>query len=150
MRGTMGFFLMTHRRYDVTFQMWNQFLCYHRVRSGGGILCLSIPSLWHRGLPDTKIWHAVRRFFTDIQKTFVAVANWKLCKDWWYNAHSSIFALINFGIDGFAFRRFPCRHHADESLGESGKAVFKFSSCWYCRLTMEQHWPLLIIQSFQR
>lgn len=84
-----------HRRYDVTFHvMWNQFLCYHRVRSdnSGAILCLSGPSLWHRELPDTEIWHAVRWFFTGIQKTFVIVENWnRLCKAWWCGALSSVF-----------------------------------------------------------
>lgn len=135
MRGTVGFFYDTqtvwHDFSDVeSILVLSQSPIWHSwFRNSGSILCLSLPSLWHPELLDTKFWHAVRRFFTGIQKTFVVVENWnQLCKDWWCNAHSSVFFLISFGTDGFVFRSYSCRHHADETLGIVWKNSYQSSA----------------------
>lgn len=64
-----GVYRVTSRQYDM-----NQLLSYQSpiwcswFRNSCSIPYLSVPSLWHGELQDTRIWRPVRRFFTGSQR----------------------------------------------------------------------------------
>lgn len=134
-------FFMTHRQYDMAFQMWNQFLCYHRVRSGtrGSEIAAAFSIyLFHlcamencRTQKSGMLWDG----FSQASKRLLSLLKTEIsCAKTDDAMLTQAFSLISFGIDGFAFRSFSCRHHADETLGTVWKNSYQSSATagWEC------------------
>lgn len=134
-----GFF-MTHRQYDMTFQMWNQFLCYHRVRSGtrgseiAAAFSIYLFHLSGRTQKSDMLWNgysqASKRLLSLLQTQIKCVDE----REWWCNAHSRVF------FDSFwhwcscilkLFMSSPCRWDSGDCVEEKSA---KFSQCRDYRL----------------
>lgn len=119
-----GFFFMTHRQYDMTFQMWNQFLCYHRVQSGtrgSEIAAAFSVYLFHlSGIQNCRTQNSGMLWdgFSQASKRLLSLLKTEInCVKTGDAMLIQVFSLISFGTDGFVFRSYSCRHHADETLG---------------------------------